>query len=128
MIEQIHPDRIPGIWGEIRALILKGLEYTYGDWEERDVLLALLAGQMQLWRCAEAVCITRILNYPRKSWCEFFIVAGVNREKWLSYEAVILQWARERGCVGGRQHGRKGWEKAAPEGWEVKFIEMQKEI
>ena|SRR5690606_217930 len=109
-VELVHPDLIPGIWGEVRGDVLKALEYT-DNWNERAILQSLLAypPTMHLWRCEKAVCVTHFSTYPTRRVCGLLLVAGQDRESWLHFQETIGRWAKENGCAELVGYARKGW-------------------
>lgn len=104
---------IESVWPEVRPFIASACERMSGRMDEEDVKRFLLSGDMQLWvnRKEEitAVCVTEVINYPKKKACRIFIGTGKNRRDWQNYRWVIEEWARSQGCDGMESFARKGW-------------------
>lgn len=108
--EIVPPDAIPGIWHEVRADVLRALEYT-SNWNERGILERLIAYPpgMHLWRCDRAICITHFSDYPTQRICGLLLVAGFDRKSWLHNLEKIKTWAREMKCSEVVGYARDGW-------------------
>lgn len=126
---RVYPDQIPAIWGEIRPLILRGLQDSDGNFAERDILTALLIDHMALWRNEKAVLVAQVATFPRRRVCHLLILAGDDMSEWLQFLAVIEAWAREMKCDAIEELGRKGWVKALEgHGWEQAKYHMRKKL
>jgi hypothetical protein len=117
----VKSDRIEAVWPEIEELVIRGLEHCQGCYWPEDVKAALIRRDMQLHVAQsdriEAICITELVNYPRRKLCNLFLLAGENMARWVHYQSEIVAWARSVGCDGMEvHHGRAGWGKRLP-GW-----------
>jgi len=115
---------------EARPLIDAGLVYTGGTHLFEDVAADIAAGRMQFWSSARSICITEILQSPRKKVFNVWLAAGDLGELRQMYPAVEL-WARQQGCTIATFTGRPGWTRtflSAEEGWTQTLAVMTKDL
>ena len=115
---------------EARPLIEAGLHYTGGTHLYEDVVAAVEAGHLQAWFGPRTVCLTEILQSPRKKVFNVWLAAGDLGELRAMYPAVE-QWARDQGCTIATFTGRPGWARtflSAEEGWTQQLVVMTKDI
>ena len=90
---------------------------------------------MQLWLIGnddarlEAIVVTEINVYPRRTACNFVLVAGTKREAWIDHVNDIASWANDQGCDLVEVFGRIGWQKEpALKDWTRIGVILQKEL
>ena len=109
-VRLVPRDEIPALWNEYRDLVLKALSQGFGRYEERDVLLALLAEQMHLWVHPDAIAITQIIMTPRKKVFQVIWCAGDGLANWM-WDGIgkMERMAIKAGCHQFEVLGRPGW-------------------
>jgi hypothetical protein len=115
---------------QARPLIDAGLVYTGGTHLYEDVVALVEAGLLQYWPAPRSVCLTEILQSPRKKVFNVWLVAGDMGELIEMYPRVE-QWAKDQGCTIATFTGRPGWERsflATQEGWTTQLVVMTKDI
>ena len=61
--------------------------------------------------------------------CTVTAVGGHQRDRWLSLNAEIEQYAKDEGCHTIRAYGRKGWERVlANDGYRVEHVILEKAL
>ena len=109
----VESNDLPAAWSLYAPLVRRVLMASEGSYNERDVLLALLAGQWRLWACGAldeepaSICITEIVNFPRQRKCLVRYIAG----EWEHFERNLNQmetYARGEGCNLIDAYMRKG--------------------
>lgn len=104
-----------------------------GSYSERDVMIALLAGQWRLWACGSvgaqpmSICITEIVAFPRQKKCLVRYIAG----EWEHFEANLAHmeaYARGQGCKIIEAYMRKGLTRMLPPDWAARSVIMCKEL
>lgn len=99
----------------------------------RDVLDLVLAGRMQLWVAHEppeairAVCLTEVIDYPRKRVCRIVALFGRGFRAWVPMRGEIEAWARRQGCGAMEAVARLGWARVAPD-YELTHVFLEKEL
>lgn len=110
--------QIPAIFPKIRPLLEKGKKYWEDYYTLKDIKLALIKGDMQLWVGVEGsevklVAITTLVIYPRSVWLRMPFIAGERVRDAVYYLPSIQAWAKAHGAVGieGSSTSRLGWER-----------------
>jgi len=130
--EGITADNLTERWGLISPLLLRALESGPAVMTLIDIWHALQRRDMQLWAASVdgkpiAVAVTQILNWPRATCCEIFLVAGNHLENFVQFERVISDWAEAEGCDYLQITGRAGWERVLDSaGWERSAVLLTK--
>jgi len=129
----VPSDKVERIWTKVVPQIAKACLSSRGRYQSSDIKKFLLARKCQLWVAAEgkeilAVCVTEIVNYPRKKYVRVMILTGEQKEKWLmEYKNGIEGWAREVGCDGVESLARKGWSKIFKD-YDMTHVMLEKEF
>jgi hypothetical protein len=123
---------IPGIWQEVRAMIIAAAERTGRD-TEKSVFESLCLGNSQLWLAwddgPEALAITEMHQFPRRKVLRIVMMTGAHREKWLGFLAIIEDWARNQGCDVVEPIARPGWKRIlAPLGYRMSHVMLTKAL
>lgn len=111
-------------------MIEVGLHYTGGTHEYDDVVEAVRTNLLQFWSSDRSICLTEVLQSPRKKVFNVWLAAGDLGELREMYPAVE-QWARDQGCTIATFTGRPGWTRtflSAEEGWTQQLVVMTKDI
>ena len=112
-LEGVPVGQIITVWSDVRHLIEQGLRND--NYLPRDILAALVSGDMQLWimgRPPAVALVTEIVNYPQRRVCRLIIGAADPgwRTHWLPSLARVEAWAKAQGCQGMEvNYARKGW-------------------
>lgn len=103
---------------QIKQRISKALEHGGGTYELDDVIEGLHDGRFQIFWNDYGVCITEIVNGPRRSYLNCFVVAG-ELPGVMELQSKIDEFAREMGCAYLMTTARLGWQKVLPQfGWD----------
>jgi hypothetical protein len=107
---------IDSAWVDVSPYIKEALQYSDGKYEISDIYKSLIEKDMQLWTAfsdegCEALCVTQIINYPRKKVLLLFLIAGKESANWLHFVENLKHFAKEHGCDSLEGYGRPGWEK-----------------
>jgi len=82
-----------------------------GKFTADDIHTDLVNEHKQLWLAwadgPQAVCITQIVQFPRRKVVEFIMVTGEARNGWKHFKGEIEDWARGEGCTLSRAIARK---------------------
>ena len=104
---------------DAKALILRALPYTKGTHTLDDVCLALMGGNLKLWRRPDAMVITEFVTYPRRKVLHHFLVAG-DLGQVIDMQPEIIEFARRNGCDALTGVGRPGWARVTERhGWQM---------
>lgn len=96
---------VPAMFIKLRPLLEKGREYWEDYYTMKDIKLALIKGDMQLWVGVEEseiklMLLTTLVVYPRSVWLRIPFVSGERVRDALYYLPNIINWAKVRGAVG----------------------------
>lgn len=121
---------VPLAWPIIEAKIEEACAYSDGKYDAESIRKALLEQDMQCWAWGgQAVAITQIVVYPRKTVCYVVAAAGSGMKDWLDFEDRISAWARKVGCHALEAVGRNGWARVlGKRGWEQVHVTMRKTL
>jgi hypothetical protein len=107
----IPHDQILSVWPGVVHWIEAACD-TNGKYHQNDILTALLNRDMQLWTYGtDAVCVTEIIQYPRKKYARILIGTGRGRANWQHCRETIETWAKAQGCHGIESLARNGWKR-----------------
>ena len=129
----VESNDLPAAWSLYAPLVRRVLMASEGSYNERDVLLALLAGHWRLWAYGVAdeepvsICITEIVNFPRQRKCLVRYISG----EWIhfgKYLNLMEAYARGEGCNHIEAYMRKGLGRMLPPDWKVRHVIMVKEL
>lgn len=102
---------------EIIARIRKALKKGGDAYSWEDVSAGLVAGRFQLFWNAHGVCITEIVQAPRKRYLHAFVVAG-ELPGVMDLHGDVERHAVASGCAYMTTNGRMGWQSVLPKyGW-----------
>lgn len=96
-------DAVEEVWGDVECLVQKFAEWGRGEFQTEDVLSEIRAKHMQLWVYYEGseillICVTQILQFPRRKICNFYGVAGRKMHRmWQLFSSYGLNWLRVNG-------------------------------
>lgn len=118
-------------WPRVAALVRSVLERSEGSYAEADVAMACMAGAWKLWTVENegdvlAICVSEIVNFPRKRKCQLRYLAG----DWQAIEPhipMIEDYARREGCQIIEGYARRGWARRMPD-WSERQVILQKEL
>lgn len=106
------------------AAALERAGNTHG---KEDLYQEIERGNAQLFPLPHGAFVTEQRTFPRLRECHFWL-AGGDLQELRKVEPLTLQWARSLGCQRARMHGRKGWVRALPAGWEEVGTILIKEL
>ncbi len=101
-------------WPLVEPFVVRGLEYADGKYAPEDIRRGLDERTYQLWMAniLDSICVTTIVDYPRKRVCNVLLAAGNRLHRWVDeMDATISAWAKEKGCQSIETYGRPGWER-----------------
>ena len=102
-----------------KGVIATALPYTNGTHTLDDVCLAVLSGKLKLWTAPKSVIISEFVNYPRKKYLHYFLIAG-DMEEIIAMQSKIIEFAHRNHCDAISGLGRPGWEKITKRlGWQT---------
>ena len=102
-----------------KNLIRSAIPYTNGTHTAEDVCLAILAGKLKLWTAPSACIVSEFIQYPRKRFLHYFLIAG-DLETIIAMQPDIIEFARKNNCDAISGLGRPGWEKITKRlGWDT---------
>jgi hypothetical protein len=116
-------------WPRVASLVRDAL--WEGSYAESDVALACMAGAWKLWMVGDgfnvmAICITEIVNFPRKRKCLLRYLSGT-MEAIEPHIPAIEDYARREGCQVLEGYARRGFVRRMPD-WTERQVIMQKEL
>lgn len=124
-------EEIPPIILELercKQWIEDALEYSGGTHDYKDVVDAVLAGNMHLWAGDKGCTVTLFTVYPKKKFLHVFL-AGGDLDEILEIEKSMVEFAKQFSCDGLTLSGRVGWKKVLRDiGWNESFLTLKKEI
>ena len=108
----------------IRKALKRGGD-TY-SWE--DVSAGLLVGRFQMFWNDHGVCITEIVQAPRRRYMNCFVVAG-ELPGVMELHDQVEQHAIAQGCTYMMTSGRMGWQTVLPKyGWKKHSVVFTREL
>lgn len=111
-----------------RQWIEAALEYSHDTHDFKDIVDAILIGNMQLWSTENSCAVTEVITFPKKKMLHVFL-AGGDMGEIRSLTKPAIEWAKGIGCSDMTLTGRKGWTKALKsDGWEDSHVMMIKRI
>ena len=139
-ISLVPINEIRSIWGEISRHIKKATDYTYGRYEEVDVLHECLVGKFHLWvvytedEDGEAKYIgaatTEVVKYPRKKVLSVVFLSGDDFSLWMpQVDQKFVDFAKVLECDFVEACGRAGWERKVKKlGWIKRFTIIERPL
>lgn len=114
---QATPDKILAMQ-PYRTQIEAALSYADATHCYEDVAEMVAAGHAQFWPGPASCIVTELVSFPRKRVLNVFLAGGTLPE----LEAmipIVLDWAKDQGCVAASFTGRRGWARTFVErmGW-----------
>ena len=104
---------------DYKELIASALPYTNGTHTIEDVCLAILAGKLKLWTSYHSCIVSEFVQYPRKKYLHYFLIAG-NMNEIIAMQSKIIEFAHNNKCDAISGLGRPGWEKITKRlGWQT---------
>ena len=94
----------------------KALDFSGGTHTLDDMLDQIKAGKSQIWSNENACIVTEVNDSPRKRVLHFWLGTG-ELDAVIALSEEVLVWGKEQGCDMATMIGRRGWDKASPEGW-----------
>lgn len=134
MFTGVPHTQIDEVWPHVEAMIEVACRTGNGRYAPEDILAAIKNRDMQAWIYLDAeielVCITEIVNYPRRKYCRILIATGKNRKKWEHHIEDIEAWAKAQGCDGMETYARKGWWRVfyRPRGWNLTHFFIERDF
>ena len=135
-ISLVPVDQIRNVWNDVSKHIKKATDYTYGRYEEIDVLHECLTGKFNLWvvynegtEYIGAVC-TEVLIYPRKKALSVVFLSGDDFSEWMSeIDQKFVEFAKVLECDFVEACGRAGWERKVKKlGWLKRFSILERPL
>lgn len=89
---------ILAVWPEISELVSKAAFWGRGEYLAEDVLVMCYSEKMQAWVFRDEgkvvlICITELVQYPRKTVCNIYAVAGYRMaELWKEFFPRARAW------------------------------------
>lgn len=86
------------VWREIKPFVERAAEWGRGEYEADDVLVMTYEERMQVWVMREGVeiilvCVTQVLQYPRRKICNIYALAGKRMaEMWKLFSSYNRAW------------------------------------
>lgn len=116
-----------------RRSIERALAYSGGTHTYEDVVDMIADGRAMLWAGPSAMCVTEIIEYPRKRVLNIFLAGGDAPQTLAEMERllpIVLDHAKQQGCAYAMFSGRRGWERTflARTGWTFPMITARKEL
>ena len=139
-ISLVPIDEIRNIWGEISRHIKKATDYTYGRYEEIDVLHQCLTNKFHLWviyketeeggRDYIGAATTEVLKYPRKTALSVVFLSGDDFSEWMpEMDKKFVEFAKVLECDFVEACGRAGWERKVKKlGWIKRFTIIERPL
>jgi len=114
MIEGVMSKDVDTWWPYVRDYIQEALEHSLGEYSLKDINEACSEASMQLWIATsnkvDAVCVTKINQYPQKRVFVMLLSGGLPFSSWIEEgEAIMNAYAKENNCDYVQLFGRKGW-------------------
>lgn len=138
MVSEFIPvpsNKVDFIWEKIGRMLEQACETNNGRLPVEALYQNLKNKDMQLWISVsdkhqiECCCVTEIINYPNKKYCQVVIGTGSHFHNWVGFMRRIEDWAKQQGCDGIQSIARKGWGRVLKEqGWQQTHIFIEKEI
>ena len=130
-LRQVPPLAVIHEWPRVASLVRSALARGEGSYVEADVALCCIGGTWKLWLVESegevtAICITEIVNFPRRRKCLLRYLAG-STGAIEPHIPAIEDYARREGCQVFNALTRKGFVRWAPD-WSQKYIIMEKEL
>lgn len=129
----INQDQAIKLWPQIEHLIGPLLAQE-GLYHPVDILAFHIRGEMLIWVAwdmvspqIDAVMVTQIVRFPRKTICAVPYIAGRNMRRWArKLQEETEKYARAQGCAQMGGGYRKGWARVA--GYEVTGVTLRKNL
>lgn len=122
---------LPPIFYELercKKWIEDALERSGDTHDYKDVVDAVLSGEMMLWSDENSCIIGTICKHPKKTTLHLFLGAG-DLDEITDIVKNMEIFAKEAGCDALTLSGRYGWKRAFKDmGWEQQFVSLQKDI
>tara|TARA_R110002020_G_scaffold70358_5_gene182589 strand:+ start:1717 stop:2136 length:420 start_codon:yes stop_codon:yes gene_type:complete len=127
---------IRNVWGDISRHIKKATDYTYGRYEEIDVLHGCVTNKFHLWIVYSdgpeyiGAAITEVLDYPRKKALSVVFLSGDNFSEWMpEIDKKFVEFAKVLDCDFVEACGRAGWERKVKKlGWLKRFSIIERPL
>jgi len=135
-ISLVPVDEIRNIWGDVSRHLEKAAEYTYGRYEEIDILHECVINKFNLWVAYRegpeyigAAC-TEILKYPRKKALSVVFLSGDDFSEWMpEIDQKFVDFAKVMECDFVEACGRAGWERKVKKlGWLKRFSIIERPL
>lgn len=110
-------------WDEIRDWLER--VPNHHEWDEHYVKAQLKRCKAQCWVTLTprgrwlGIFITQVKKRYGHQWLLYWILAGVEIDRWKDFIRVVDAWGKKEGCEFARTHGRRGWQKVLPDFKEV---------
>ena len=135
-ISLVPVNDIKNVWGDISRHIKKATDYTYGRYEEIDVLHGCVTNKFHLWVVYDdgpeyiGAAITEVLTYPRKKALSVVFLSGDNFAEWMpEIDKKFVEFAKVLECDFVEACGRAGWERNVKKlGWLKRFSIIERPL
>lgn len=113
---------------EMVKRIKKALKRGGDTYSWDDVSAGLLVGRYQWFANEHGVCITEIIQAPRKRYMNCFVVAG-ELPGVMDLHDRVEQYAKDSGCAFMMTSARMGWQSVLPNyGWKKHSMVFMREL
>lgn len=128
-ITRLKADEVKALWPALLPHIERALEGGFDEMLSDDVLEQASEGLMQVWSVGTvAVCVTQVVEYPRKKVLVAAFCGGTEGPQWWTDLDLTLEtFAADNGCQEVRWIGRDGWLRRL-KGYEVMATIARKRI
>jgi hypothetical protein len=135
-ISLVPVDEIRNVWDKISKHIKKATDYTYGRYEEIDVLHECLTNKFQLWVVYDegteyiGAAVTEVIHYPRKKVLSVVFLSGDQFSEWMpEIDQKFVDFAKVLECDFVEACGRAGWERKVKKlGWLKRFSIIERPL
>lgn len=116
-VSLIPYDNVVDIWPKVRPCITKAAKYTFGRFDEEDILDQILEYDHLLWVAfdeegVKGAVVTTFVHYPKIKALNMVFTGGEQLENWKEPMLELLQkFAKDKECDVIESTGRPGWAK-----------------
>jgi hypothetical protein len=110
----IQSECVDLFWGVVAPMLEPAIIRARGTLTLDSVYNSLISKDMQLWIAIsdneiEAAATTSIINYPAVKVLALPLVGGKNRQNWLQFEPMFIEFGLAHGCTELEGYMRPGW-------------------
>ena len=115
LIRGIPAPMVELFWKFAEPYIKRALDHTVGEFKPADIKMYCKDRVIQLWLISEGervigAATTELITYPQGKHCRVVTLGGSKAVEWMPMlDVVLLEWARQQGCVAMEAFVRKGF-------------------